>query len=79
MIFSKLIKLITHFIRYPVDIIFWPVSVLFGWFHGAIKVYAMVTLSEVSDTILCTLSAANQSLRQHGEAVLAQMQTTMTE
>ena len=79
MIFSKFIKLITHFVRYPVDILLWPVSILFGWFHGAIKVYAMVTLSEVSDAVLRTLSTAKQSLRQHGEAVLAQMQMTMTE
>ncbi|OAP64132.1 hypothetical protein AYL99_00104 [Fonsecaea erecta] len=44
MIFSKFIKLVTHFVRYPVDILLWPVSILFGWFHGAIKVYAGVTL-----------------------------------
>lgn len=48
MIFSKFIKLITHFVRYPVDILLWPVSIIFGWFHGAIKFYALATLSEVS-------------------------------
>ena len=47
MIFSKFIKLITHFVRYPVDILLWPVSILFGWFHGLIKVYAAITLSVV--------------------------------
>lgn len=47
MIFSKFIKLVTHFVRYPVDIFLWPVSILFGWFHGAIKMYALFTLSEV--------------------------------
>lgn len=47
MIFSKFIKLITHFVRYPVDILLWPVSILFGWFHGAIKVWALLTLNEV--------------------------------
>ena len=47
MIFSKFIKLITHFIRYPVDVFLWPVSILFGWFHGLIKFYAVVTLSVV--------------------------------
>lgn len=47
MLFSKFIKLVTHFVRYPVDILLWPVSILFGWFHGSIKVYAMVTLNEV--------------------------------
>ena len=48
MTFSKFVKLITHFVRYPVDIFLWPVSILFGWFHGAIKYYALATLSEVS-------------------------------
>lgn len=47
MTFSKFIKLVTHFIRYPIDVFLWPVSILFGWFHGAIKMYAMVTLNEV--------------------------------
>ena len=46
-LFSKFIKLLTHFVRYPVDIFLWPVSILFGWFHGSIKVYAMLTLNEV--------------------------------
>ncbi len=46
--FSKFIKLITHFVRYPIDLVFWPVSVVFGWLHGFIKVYALITLSEVS-------------------------------
>ncbi|KAK5446645.1 hypothetical protein LTS15_009577 [Exophiala xenobiotica] len=48
MMFSKFIKLITHFVRYPVDIVFWPVSVVFGWLHGFIKEYAMITLSETT-------------------------------
>jgi hypothetical protein len=47
MLFSKFIKLVTHFVRYPVDILLWPVSIVFGWFHGIIKFYAMVTLNEV--------------------------------
>lgn len=44
MIFSKFIKLIGHFIRYPVDVCLLPVSILFGYFHGLIKFYAMMTL-----------------------------------
>src|ERR1700712_1653482 len=31
MTFSKFIKLVTHFVRYPVDVLLWPVSILFGW------------------------------------------------
>lgn len=48
MTFSKFIKLVTHFVRFPVDILLWPVSVLFGWYHGIIKLHAMVTLSETT-------------------------------
>lgn len=48
MTFSKFIKLVTHFVRYPIDILLWPVSILFGWFHGLIKYYAFMTLSVVS-------------------------------
>ncbi|RMD42981.1 hypothetical protein DV735_g2105, partial [Chaetothyriales sp. CBS 134920] len=48
MCFSKFIKLITHFVRYPADILLWPVSVLFGWLHGLIKYYALLTLSETT-------------------------------
>lgn len=55
MTFSKFIKLITHFVRYPVDILLWPFSVLFGWFHGAIKLYAAFTLNEVSRSSRCAL------------------------
>lgn len=50
MLFSKFIKLVTHFVRYPVDILLWPVSIIFGWLHGSIKFYAMVTLNEVCAT-----------------------------
>ncbi|EXJ83412.1 hypothetical protein A1O1_07035 [Capronia coronata CBS 617.96] len=48
MAFSKFVKLITHFVRYPVDLLLWPVSVLFGWFHGIIKLYASWTLNETT-------------------------------
>ena len=47
MIFSKFIKLITHFVRYPGDIFLWPVSILFGWYHGLIKCHAFTSLNEV--------------------------------
>lgn len=47
MLFSKFIKLVTHFVRYPVDILLWPASVMFGWFHGIVKMHAMLTVTEV--------------------------------
>ncbi|KAI9783178.1 MAG: hypothetical protein M1816_001468 [Peltula sp. TS41687] len=44
-ILSKIIKIIGHLIRYPVDVFFLPFSIAFGYFHGAIKVYACLTLN----------------------------------
>lgn len=48
MFVSKFIKLIGHYIRYPVDVLLLPVSILFGYFHGIIKIYAVLTLNVVS-------------------------------
>lgn len=48
MFVSKFIKLLGHYIRYPVDVLLLPVSILFGYFHGAIKIYAVLTLNVVS-------------------------------
>ncbi len=49
MFLSKFIKLIGHYIRYPVDFLLLPVSIFFGYFHSlAIKVYAMLSLNVVS-------------------------------
>lgn len=45
MFVSKFIKLLGHYIRYPVDVLLLPVSILFGYFHGVIKMYAAVTLN----------------------------------
>lgn len=80
MVFSKFIKLITHFARYPVDILLWPVSVIFGWVHGSIKWYALATLSEVSQTSI-PLHKSNglPFYRQHGAAVLVQTLVTLKE
>jgi hypothetical protein len=47
MAWTKIIKLIGLFIREPTDIIFLPVSVLFGYFHGGIKLWALFTLRMV--------------------------------
>ncbi|KAI4197073.1 MAG: hypothetical protein LQ350_006143 [Teloschistes chrysophthalmus] len=45
MFLSKFLKLMGHYIRYPVDFLLLPVSILFGYFHGLIKGYAMVSLN----------------------------------
>ena len=48
MLMSKFLKLLGHYIRYPVDFLLLPVSILFGYFHGLIKGYAMLSLNVVS-------------------------------
>src|SRR6266536_3795876 len=48
MFISKVVKLIGLFMREPWDIFFLPVSILFGYFHGWIKLYALITLRVVS-------------------------------
>ncbi|QKX54999.1 uncharacterized protein TRUGW13939_02089 [Talaromyces rugulosus] len=45
MLFSKFVKLLGHYIRYPADFVMLPISILFGYFHGAIKIYAVLTLN----------------------------------
>lgn len=51
MFVSKFIKLTGHYIRYPVDVLLLPVSILFGYLHGIIKIYAVLTLNVVSSKI----------------------------
>ncbi|KAI6877071.1 hypothetical protein KC355_g22509 [Hortaea werneckii] len=47
-VFSKTVKLWGHFIRYPADVVFIPVYVFFGYFHGLIKLWGLFTLSETT-------------------------------
>jgi hypothetical protein len=65
MIFSKFIKLITHFVRYPIDVLLWPVSIIFGWVHGLIKMYALATLSEVSPPLQCLTDSRADTISDH--------------
>jgi hypothetical protein len=48
MFFTKIFKLIPHYIRYPRDVMFIPVTIIFGYAYGFIKIYSFFTLSEVS-------------------------------
>ena len=52
MLMSKFLKLLGHYIRYPVDFLLLPVSILFGYLHGLIKARAMLSLNVVSRHIL---------------------------
>lgn len=47
--FTKVVKLVGLFRKNPIDIVFLPVSILFGYFHGFIKLYALFTLKEVNN------------------------------
>ncbi|KAK7935958.1 glycosyltransferase family 2 [Apiospora marii] len=46
--FTKVVKLVGLWRRYPQDIMYYPVSILFGYFHGLIKIYALITLNMTS-------------------------------
>ena len=46
--FSKTVKLIGLFRRNPRDVVFLPVSIVFGYFHGFIRLYSLFTLNMVS-------------------------------
>lgn len=46
--FTKVVKLMGLFLRNPKDVAFLPVSIVFGYMHGFIKVYALFTLHMTS-------------------------------
>jgi hypothetical protein len=46
--FTKSVKLMGLLKRNWRDVTFVPLSIAFGYFHGAIKVYALFTLNKVS-------------------------------
>ncbi|KLU81359.1 hypothetical protein MAPG_00449 [Magnaporthiopsis poae ATCC 64411] len=43
--FTKVVKLLGLFRKNPVDILYLPLSIVFGYFHGLIKLYALFTLN----------------------------------
>ena len=79
MLFSKIVKLATHFVRFPVDILLWPISPIFGWFHGAIKYFALITLSEVCTPPNYSRSKLTNTFRLLGAAVQVLMFLTTKE
>lgn len=61
--FTKIIKLTGLLLQNPTDFIYIPISIIFGWFHGLIKIYALLTLHEESDVLIYYLYGnANRSL-----------------
>lgn len=45
--FTKVVKLMGLFRRNPSDFCYLPLSIVFGYFHGLIKLYALITLNMV--------------------------------
>ncbi|KAL9610129.1 MAG: hypothetical protein Q9167_005149 [Letrouitia subvulpina] len=45
---SKTVKLWPHFCRYPADLKFLPVMFAFGYFHGLIKVWTLLTIHKTT-------------------------------
>lgn len=50
MVGAKLYRNFEHYERNPKDLLLFPITILFGYFHGLIKIYALCTLSNVSIT-----------------------------
>ncbi|KAA6414609.1 MAG: glycosyltransferase family 2 [Lasallia pustulata] len=44
LVFTKSVKLLPHFYRYPGDNKFIPLGIAFNYFYGLIKVYSLMTL-----------------------------------
>ena len=81
LLFTKVVKLLPHFVLYPTDICFIPATILFGYYHSLIKFWAFLTLRVVSprnvvlfDTTLTILDYLGQSKgeqqREVGDIVL---------
>ena len=65
MVISKWIKFVGHFLRHPVDVLLLPISVVFGYLHGSIKLYAACTLHVVSLPFVLPLMVAPAALPCH--------------
>ena len=44
---AKTVKLWPHFCRYPADLKFLPVMFAFGYFHGLIRIWTLLTIHKV--------------------------------
>lgn len=72
---TKTVKLWGLFRQHPSDILFLPLSIMFGYFHGLIKLYALFTLNMVCGPTLPTGGPFHSELtilffvhRHHGAA-----------
>jgi len=60
--FTKVVKLVGLFRKNPRDIVFLPVSIVFGYFHGLIKLWALFTLKKVNHWCSPSLSLLHGQL-----------------
>ncbi|KAK5697987.1 hypothetical protein LTR97_006947 [Elasticomyces elasticus] len=47
-LFSKVVKMIPHFLRHPQDMMYIPAMILFSYLHGFINIYACCTTSNTA-------------------------------
>ena len=69
MFISKFVKLLGHYIRYPVDFLLLPISISFGYLHGLIKARAMFTLNVVGSILLPLASACTVLLMINADSL----------
>jgi hypothetical protein len=58
MVLVKVTKLVPHFYRHPGDLCFIPLTLVFGYFHGLIKYYSLLTIKNVG-ILLINISQTN--------------------
>jgi cellulose synthase/poly-beta-1,6-N-acetylglucosamine synthase-like glycosyltransferase len=46
--FTKIVRLIPHFWRHPVDMVHIPFLIAFGYFHSLLNIYALCTLTQTA-------------------------------
>ncbi|KZF24490.1 glycosyltransferase family 2 protein [Xylona heveae TC161] len=73
----KAVKLVPHFARYPFDLVYFPITILFGYFHGLIKYYALFTLS-TSWGSRNDVNHSSVALSEHETDVLDSEKTPLT-
>lgn len=78
MMVTKYVKLHGLFVREPSDLLFLPTSILFGYFHGFIKLYALATLRMVSHVTSTSRASQANPLRLLGVAAQTVIPTTTT-
>ena len=75
MLFSKIVKLLPLFFRDPTYVLFVPVSVVFGYLHALVKLYAASTLHVVSflcmTALLLPLDTALIYFNENGVLILS--------